>query len=111
MNSTSELDRLSALIPRERDALLYRWREQVRELPSAEHLDAPTLNDHVPQLIDELEEVVAEYKHPARLHPRSRAGERADASGGAAPHPEPRAGRRDRAGGFAGRGEIARSHR
>jgi len=61
MNCASELDRLSALIPRERDALLYQWREQVRELPSAQHLDAPTLNDHVPQLIDELGEVVAEY--------------------------------------------------
>ena len=54
MNRASELDRLSALIRRERDALLYRWREQARELPSAQHLDAPTLNDHVPQLIDEL---------------------------------------------------------
>ena len=47
MNCASELDRLSALIPRERDALLYQWREQVRELPSAQHLAAPTLNDHV----------------------------------------------------------------
>ena len=54
MYSASELDRLSALIPRERDALLYQLSEQVRELPSAQHLDAPTLNDHVPQLIDEL---------------------------------------------------------
>ena len=54
MNSASELDKLSALIRRERDALLCRWREQVRELPSAQHLDAPTLNDHVPQLVDEL---------------------------------------------------------
>jgi two-component system phosphate regulon sensor histidine kinase PhoR len=34
--------------------LLARWRQQVRELPSAQHLDAPTLNDHIPQLIDEL---------------------------------------------------------
>lgn len=54
MNSASELDRMSALIRRESDALLCRWREQVRELPSAQHLDAPTLNDHVPQLVDEL---------------------------------------------------------
>jgi hypothetical protein len=54
MNCASELDRLSVLICRERHALLYRWREQARELPSAQHLDAPTLNDHVPQLIDEL---------------------------------------------------------
>lgn len=34
--------------------MLARWRQQVRELPSAQHLDEPTLNDHIPQLIDEL---------------------------------------------------------
>lgn len=54
MNSASELDRMSALIRRESDALLCRWREQVRECPSTQHLDAPTLNDYVPQLVDEL---------------------------------------------------------
>jgi signal transduction histidine kinase len=54
MNSASELDKLSALIQRERDGLLSRWRQQVKELPSAQHLDAPTLNDHLPQLIEEL---------------------------------------------------------
>ena len=48
------LDELAALIKRERDALLSRWREQVRQLPSAKHLDTPTLNDHVPPLLDEL---------------------------------------------------------
>ena len=48
------LDELAALIRRERDALLSRWREQVRQLPSAKHLDTPTLNDHVPALLDEL---------------------------------------------------------
>jgi len=48
------LDKLAALIKRERGALLSRWREQVRELPSAKHLDTPTLNDHVPALLDEL---------------------------------------------------------
>ena len=47
-------DKLAALIRRERDDLLTRWRQQVRELPSARHLDVPTLNDHLPQLIDEL---------------------------------------------------------
>jgi signal transduction histidine kinase len=50
----SDLDKLAALIRRERDDLLFRWRQQVRELPSAQHLDVPTLNDHLPQLIDEL---------------------------------------------------------
>ena len=50
----SDLDKLAALIKQERNALLSRWREQVRQLPSAKHLDTPTLNDHVPRLLDEL---------------------------------------------------------
>ncbi len=45
---------LAAVIQRDRDALLARWRELVRELPSAKHLDTPTLNDHIPVLLDEL---------------------------------------------------------
>lgn len=49
-----DLDQLCALVRREREALLARWRERVRQLPSAQHLDAPTLNDHVPRLIEEL---------------------------------------------------------
>jgi len=52
--SIQNLDELAALIKRERDALLSQWREQVRQLPSAKHLDTPTLNDHVPALLDEL---------------------------------------------------------
>jgi two-component system, OmpR family, phosphate regulon sensor histidine kinase PhoR len=48
------LDKLAVLIRRERDGLLTQWRQQVRELPSAKNLDAPTLNDHIPQLIEEL---------------------------------------------------------
>ncbi len=47
-------DALAALITKGRDSLLSRWREQVRLLPSARHLDTPTLNDHIPQLLDEL---------------------------------------------------------
>jgi signal transduction histidine kinase len=50
----SDLDRLATIIRRERDALLSEWRKQVRSLPAAQHLDTPTLNDHVPQLIEEL---------------------------------------------------------
>ena len=49
-----DLERLAALILRERDGLLAAWRLQVRALPSAQHLDTPTLDDHVPQLIVEL---------------------------------------------------------
>jgi two-component system, OmpR family, phosphate regulon sensor histidine kinase PhoR len=48
------LGRLAALIKRERDTLLSQWREQVRQLPSAKHLETPVLNDHVPALLDEL---------------------------------------------------------
>ena len=50
----NELDKLAALIKQERNALLARWRQQVRQLPSARHLDTPTLNDHIPKLLDEL---------------------------------------------------------
>ena len=39
---------------RERDALLTRWRQQVRLLPSARLLDTPTLNDHIPEFLEEL---------------------------------------------------------
>ncbi len=48
------LVRLSALIERHREDLLTRWRAQVRELPSAQHLDVPTLNDHIPELLSEV---------------------------------------------------------
>jgi two-component system, OmpR family, phosphate regulon sensor histidine kinase PhoR len=50
----SDLDKLAVLIKRDCDVLLSRWRQQVKELPSAQHLDTPTLNDHLPELIDEL---------------------------------------------------------
>src|SRR3954468_20268111 len=50
----NELDKLAALIKQDRHALLARWRQQVRQLPSARQLDIPTLNDHLPGLLDEL---------------------------------------------------------
>ncbi|MDZ4797120.1 MAG: HAMP domain-containing sensor histidine kinase [Bryobacteraceae bacterium] len=50
----NDLDKLAALVKQERHALLSRWRQQVRQLPSARHLDTPTLNDHIPDLLDEL---------------------------------------------------------
>ncbi|MFN0242397.1 MAG: sensor histidine kinase [Planctomycetota bacterium] len=52
--TVQDLSRLAVLVRNEREALLARWRERVRELPSARHLDAPTLNDHLPALLDEL---------------------------------------------------------
>ena len=48
------LDQLATLFEREHDALLARWRLQVRQLPSARQLDVPTLNDHIPGLLDKL---------------------------------------------------------
>ena len=48
------LNKLAGLIKQERQTLLSQWRLQVRELPSARLLDIPTLNDHMPGLLDEL---------------------------------------------------------
>ncbi|MEO7645257.1 MAG: HAMP domain-containing sensor histidine kinase [Burkholderiaceae bacterium] len=48
------LNKLADLIKQERQSLLSQWRLQVRELPSAKHLDIPTLNDHMPSLLGEL---------------------------------------------------------
>lgn len=50
----TELERLAGALRREKSHLLDAWRGQVRQLPSAEGLDVPTLNDHIPDLIDEL---------------------------------------------------------
>ena len=52
--NNDDLDKLAVLIRQDHQALLARWRKQVRELPSARNLDIPTLNDHVPDLLDEL---------------------------------------------------------
>ncbi len=52
--TTDILDELAQLIEQEREALLSSWRGQVRELPAARHLDAPTLTDHIPDLLAEL---------------------------------------------------------
>ena len=50
----TNLNKLADLIKQERQTLLSQWRIQVRELASARHLDIPTLNDHMPSLLDEL---------------------------------------------------------
>lgn len=52
--TTPLIDQLAGLIRLEKQNLLKRWRDQVRKLPSAAHLDIPTLNDHIPMLLDEL---------------------------------------------------------
>ena len=50
----NDLPTLANLIQQHRDALLACWRQQVRALPSARNLDIPTLNDHIPVLLEEL---------------------------------------------------------
>ena len=51
---------LAQLIRVQKDALLKRWRDQVRQLPSAAGLDIPTLNDHIPALLVELAQALAQ---------------------------------------------------
>ncbi|HYR44329.1 MAG TPA: sensor histidine kinase, partial [Terriglobia bacterium] len=50
------LNRFASIIQEHRDELLKAWRERVRLLPPARDLDTPTLNDHIPNLFDELSE-------------------------------------------------------
>jgi two-component system phosphate regulon sensor histidine kinase PhoR len=52
--TNNNLDKLAELIKQQKQELLSRWRQQVRQLPSAKSLDTPTLNDHIPFLLDEL---------------------------------------------------------
>ena len=42
------------LVRQESPALLLQWRLQVKQLPSAQHLDTPALNDHIPHFLEEL---------------------------------------------------------
>ncbi|MEY2560781.1 MAG: hypothetical protein QOG51_1196 [Verrucomicrobiota bacterium] len=50
----NNLDKLALLIRQEAAALLVQWRQQVKQLPSAQHLDTPALNDHIPHFLEEL---------------------------------------------------------
>lgn len=56
-----DVNRLAALIDDDRETLLASWREQVRALPAASHLDVPTLNDHIPRLLDEVAAALREH--------------------------------------------------
>lgn len=62
-----ETAELGALLRAERDALLARWRERVRVLPGAASLDVPALNDHVPDLVEELACELEAACDPGRL--------------------------------------------
>jgi two-component system, OmpR family, phosphate regulon sensor histidine kinase PhoR len=50
----NHLNQLAELISQQQETLLTQWRQQVKQLPSAQHLDTPTLNDHIPRLIEEV---------------------------------------------------------
>ena len=54
MNGLSPLRSLAALVREKKSELLTQWRRDVCLLPGAAHLDAPTLDDHIPTFIDEL---------------------------------------------------------
>ena len=69
----NNLDRLAALIQQDREALLTQWRLQVRQLPSARHLDTPTLNDHIPGFLDELVAALQEHTEETIAHSVSEA--------------------------------------
>ena len=51
---TVEIGRLAAVLRRDKAQLLDAWHAQVCQLPGAQGLDAPTLIDHIPDLVDEL---------------------------------------------------------
>jgi two-component system phosphate regulon sensor histidine kinase PhoR len=68
---TENLQRLAALITDKRDELLGDWRTLVRRLPGAADLDAPTINDEVPQLLDSLAEQLVRTSEEADAEVRA----------------------------------------
>jgi two-component system phosphate regulon sensor histidine kinase PhoR len=58
----NDFEVLARLIQSERETLISRWREAVKKLPSARELDNPTLEDHIPTLVDDL--ILALRVHP-----------------------------------------------
>ena len=46
--------RLAEILEKEKETLLGNWRQQVRALPAAKEQNDPTLNDHIPYLLEEL---------------------------------------------------------
>jgi two-component system, OmpR family, phosphate regulon sensor histidine kinase PhoR len=65
--STANLHALAALIRQERETLLSRWRGEVQQLASALGLDAPTLNDHIPDLLEELADELEAHKEESMV--------------------------------------------
>ena len=63
LNSNARL--LATLVRARREDILSRWRQQVRKLPAAQDLDVPTINDHVPKLLDQLAEALLQHEEEA----------------------------------------------
>src|SRR5215470_7713015 len=59
MPPNRNLTRLADLLTRHRQQLLDQWRKEVRHLPAARDLDVPTLNDHIPDVLEELSGALA----------------------------------------------------
>lgn len=53
-DATDQLEVLADLIALHKDGLMAEWRARVRRMPAAAKLDAPTLHDLMPRLVDEL---------------------------------------------------------
>jgi signal transduction histidine kinase len=72
---TQNLQRLAALINDRRDELLADWRTQVRLLPGAADLDAPTINDEVPHLLNSLAEELIRHSEEVDAEVRGASAE------------------------------------
>jgi two-component system phosphate regulon sensor histidine kinase PhoR len=55
-----DLKRFAGAIRRHREQLLRDWRDAVRRLPAAQPLDTPTLNNHIPRLLDQLADALGD---------------------------------------------------
>lgn len=51
---SDDLKRFAETIQQRRGELLEKWRSEVCRLPTAQNMDAPTLNDHLPLLLNQL---------------------------------------------------------
>lgn len=74
MPQIPSLTQVAALLREEKEPLLAAWRKAVREMPGAEGLDTPTLNDHIPRFLDEMISALdrAEFIEPDGLHAPAR---------------------------------------
>jgi len=52
--NNNNLYTLAGLLRKESDVIMSDWRSEIRKLAVAKDLDVPTLNDHIPDLIEEL---------------------------------------------------------